>query len=81
MHCRTPGGVSHLVGVTFTLGVQVGTASMLFSYDAPAPTGLASNVPGTGKIVMLLTGTNFGGAEYSDGARIGNSAAEALPKP
>ena len=26
---------------------------------------------------MLLTGTNFGGAEYSNGARVGNTASEA----
>ena len=74
--CRTPSGVAQEAGIVFTLGMQVGTGTLFFTYDAPRVTSASSNGAASGGLVYSFSGLNFGGADYTDSGRTGGTASE-----
>ena len=74
---KLPAGVSHLLGVTFTIGLQIGTSSAHFTFDVPKPTAARSaNSPGSGAASTTISGSNFGIADYSGTSAFGDTSAE-----
>jgi len=74
---KLPAGVSHLLGVTFTVGLQLGTSSAHFTFDAPKPSAVKlANGPSSGTTSMTISGSNFGTADYSGNSAIGDTSAE-----
>jgi len=72
---KTPAGVAHLLGVTFTVGHLMGTSSGHFTYDVPKPTAISfSNRPSSGKASSSIFGSNFGSVGYSPATKIGHTA-------
>jgi len=71
-------GVSHLLGITFTIGALMGTSSGHFTYDVPRATKLQmANRPTSGGTSTTIIGNNFGAARYSHAAQFGSTAAQA----
>jgi hypothetical protein len=74
---KLPAGVSHLLGVTFTVGLQRGTSSAHFTFDVPKPAAVKlANGPALGTTSMTISGSNFGMADYSGKSAIGYTSAE-----
>jgi len=72
---KTPAGVAHLLGVTFTVGRLMGTSSGHFTYDVPKPSAISfSNRATSGTASVTIFGANFGSAGYSPHAHIGFTA-------
>ncbi|KAJ1465223.1 hypothetical protein T484DRAFT_2830277 [Baffinella frigidus] len=78
MLCKVPAGVNVVSGVVaVTAGIQVGSATEFFTYDAPISSFKPANFPTAGNSKVSIFGSSFGAADYSDKARLGGTQAEA----
>lgn len=86
LECRIPAGECVARSLAFTVGVgdfnnrsHFGTAIGLFSYDAPAVSGIENGTsPSSGEATIRLVGKNFGSqgaVDYTSMVRIGETTA------